>query len=108
MARGREYEDAACRFLEQQGLRLREKNWRLRFGEIDLVMEDGATLVFVEVKYRSSDVMGLPAESVNTSKQERIRRLAAVYLAKQGTTTDCRFDVVGILGDRISWLKGAF
>lgn len=108
MASGSEHEDVACRFLERHGLRLRERNWRLRHGEIDLVMEDGAALVFVEVKYRSTDTMGLPIEAVDRRKQQRIRRLAAVYLAREQVVRDCRFDVVGILGDRISWVKGAF
>jgi uncharacterized protein (TIGR00252 family) len=80
-----------------------------RFGEIDLVMRDGATLVFVEVRYRRSDRFGAPAETVDRRKQQRLTAAANHYLQAHPTVLPCRFDVVAVSGgDRIEWIKNAF
>lgn len=94
----------------QRGLRLIGRNHRCRFGELDLVMRDGAVLVFVEVRYRRSTRFGGPAETVDPRKQRRLAAAAADYLQKHPSMLPCRFDVVAISGgqDRIEWLKNAF
>jgi putative endonuclease len=101
-------EELARQYLEKQGLITREQNYRTKFGELDLIMQDGEVLVFVEVKYRSSDRFGNPLEAVDLRKQRRIKMLARHYMAKLRCEPLCRFDVVGILGNEIYWVKGAF
>src|SRR3990172_585823 len=80
LSRGRKAEDIACARLQQAGLALTTRNYRSPFGEIDLVMQERDTLVFVEVRYRSSDVFGTPAETVDARKQARLRATAEHYL----------------------------
>ena len=105
-------EDSALRFLERKGLQLLTRNYRCRRGEIDLVMQEGNFLVFVEVRYRKHDRYGSPAESVTTRKQQRILNAAAHYLqVAAGTNPNpCRFDVVAISaeGENIDWIRDAF
>ncbi len=111
---GPEGEQAAARFLEGRGYRIVERNYRTKRGEIDLIAEDGGTLVFVEVKARLNDRFGGPAAAVTASKQARIARIAQHYLARRRLKDrPCRFDVVLIWGDdpktrRIEVLAGAF
>lgn len=112
---GRKAERLASRWLQSRGLRLVERNWRQPFGEIDLILLDGTTLVFVEIKYRR-DQQWMPAiESIAPGQQRRIARVGACYLQQQGdrlSYQDCRFDVVLLLGPwpkpRIEWIRGAF
>jgi putative endonuclease len=86
-----------------------ESNFRCRFGEIDLIMHDGATLVFVEVRLRSNQKFGGAAASVTSAKQGRITRAAQIYLQQQSREMACRFDVVLLDGERnIEWIKNAF
>ena len=77
---GSRYEEKAAACLEQRGWRILERNYRCRQGEVDLICRDGGYLVFVEVKYRSDDRFGAPAEAVDGRKQARIRGAAAYYL----------------------------
>lgn len=107
---GAEKEQMAAEFLEKQGYRILEKNFRCRQGEIDLIARDGRYLVFVEVKYRADGRSGEPEEAVNASKQYVIRRVAAYYLYRNRLpeSTPCRFDVVGIKGEEIRLTKNAF
>jgi putative endonuclease len=85
------------------------RNHRCRQGEIDLVMRDGDTLVFVEVRYRRGERFGTPAETVDRHKQRRLVAAAGHYLQGHPSPLPCRFDVVAIGGgDRIEWLKNAF
>jgi len=113
-ARGVEGERAAAEFLISRGYRIVARNYRTRLGEIDLIAEDGCTLVFVEVKARLSDRFGGPAAAITRAKQARIARLAQQYLAARRLDgRPCRFDVVLIQGDdpktrRIEVLTGAF
>jgi putative endonuclease len=108
-ALGQDKERLAGDFLVGQGLRPLARNHRCRFGEIDLVMRDGDTLVFVEVRYRASSRFGTPAETVDARKRRRLAAAAADYLQSHPSVLPCRFDVVAIGGqDQIQWLKDAF
>jgi putative endonuclease len=107
---GAQAEALACQHLERAGLRLLERNYRCPPGEIDLVMQDGNTLVFVEVRYRKRDRFGSAAESVTAVKRGRLEAAAAHYLAATGARNPCRFDVVTLSGQppRLDWLRDAF
>lgn len=108
-------EDRALAHLQQQGLRLLRRNYRLAGGprrhgaEIDLILRapDG-TLVFVEVRARSDAAHGGAAGSVSAAKRQRIVRAAQHYLMGLAVEPPCRFDVVAIDGDDLQWLQGAF
>jgi putative endonuclease len=115
-AAGRRGEDLACRHLESQGLRLLERNYRCRAGEIDLVMLDGSTLVMIEVRSRSSAEHGGAAATVGSRKQRRFV-LAAQHLMLTRPAyrrLAARFDVVAIdaaaAGEppRVTWIRDAF
>lgn len=109
---GRSAEESACRYLEAEGLVLVTRNYRCRWGEIDIVMHDGATVVFVEVRQRRTDDFGTPAETVTAGKQARLRTTAEHYLQnyQKESQKPCRFDIVAINGSdqRIDWLRDAF
>ena len=91
-------EDLAVEHLEDAGYRTIARNYRTKAGEIDIVALRGSTLVFCEVKTRVGDRFGLPAEAVNRSKQARLRRLAAHWLAEHKPgPLDIRFDVVSVI-----------
>jgi putative endonuclease len=108
---GAEAEDLACAWLQARGLRLRERNYRSRRGEIDLIMQDGEQLVFVEVRYRASSRYGSAAESVTAAKQTRLISAASQYLQSQRGALACRFDVLalsGPKGEHIDWIRDAF
>ncbi|HEU4402869.1 MAG TPA: YraN family protein [Candidatus Polarisedimenticolia bacterium] len=95
---GRRGEAAAARHLEALGLRILARGVRTRAGEIDLVAEEGGTLVFVEVKTRSSLAWGRPSEAVDRRKRERLTRAAAVFLiGLDGPEPPCRFDVAEVV-----------
>jgi putative endonuclease len=95
---GRKGEEAAARHLQSLGYVILERRFRTRAGEIDLVARDGNTLVFVEVKARTSLACGRPAEAVDCRKRGRIARVASLYLARRGGgEAACRFDVVEVL-----------
>lgn len=111
---GSHWEKAAEVFLLAQGLELQQRNFSSRFGEIDLIMQDRETLVFIEVKYRKNNQHGSGADAVTFHKQNRISLTAAWYLARNPHRAEqvCRFDVISIdpeKGDQgINWIKGAF
>jgi putative endonuclease len=108
-------EDRALAWLQQHGLRLVSRNYRLAGGprqrgaEIDLIMStpDG-TLVFVEVRARKQSTHGSAAASVSAAKRQRIVRAAQHYLLRYRHLPPCRFDVVAIDGDQLQWLQAAF
>ena len=108
--RGEEAEELAARFLAGQGLEVVARNYRTRFGEVDLVARDGATLVFVEVRLRSWGAFGGAAGSVDGRKQRRIVAAARHYLARLRAEPACRFDVITLQGrpGSPSWIRGAF
>ncbi len=108
-AGGSEAEERALQFLLSQGLRLKQRNYHCRMGEIDLILVDGNSLVFVEVRMRSSRAFGGAAESITARKQARIIAAARHYLATQKVTPACRFDAVLIeANDAMQWIKDAF
>jgi len=105
---------AAC-YLAGKGLVLIERNYRCRLGEIDLIMQDGEYLVFVEVRYRTDDQFVDPIASINFRKQQKVLRTVQVYLQHHHVTDKipCRIDVVGITSTKGSdalhyeWIKNA-
>lgn len=109
---GQQGEDRALAYLQAQGLVLVERNYRCRGGEIDLVMRDGGTVVFVEVRYRSSEGFGGALASVGSRKQARLVYAAAHYLAAKRVDRPARFDVAAVSGTpgklAIQWIKDAF
>ncbi|NRF69385.1 YraN family protein [Aquincola sp. S2] len=114
-SRGDVAEERALQFLQDQGLRLVCRNYRLAGGphargaEVDLIVADrDGTLVFVEVRSRADGRAGGAAASVSGLKQRRIVRAAQHYLMRLRTPPPCRFDVIAIDGDQLEWLRGAF
>ena len=107
---GAGYEHIAGAFLEREGFRILEYNFRCRTGEIDIVAREGGILVFAEVKYRKTKKRGGPFEAVDDRKQYVICRCADYYRITHGfgENCPCRFDVVGILGERIGLIRNAF
>jgi putative endonuclease len=106
---GADGEARAAAWYEAAGYEVVARNWRCRDGELDLVVRRGGELVFVEVKARTTDRFGLPAEAVTPAKQRRLRGLAARYLGDTGTrAAGLRFDVVAILGGRLEVIEAAF
>jgi putative endonuclease len=108
-------EALALAYLQRQGLRLVERNYRVargpsrRGGEIDLILRDrDGTWVFVEVRVRRSGRQGGAAASVNAAKQARLIRAAQHYLLAFAALPPCRFDVVAIDGTQVEWLRAAF
>ncbi len=111
-SKGQHFEQVATQFLRRQGLSLIDKNFLARGGELDLIMKDGETTVFVEVKYRNSQTFGHAAETVTRQKQLRLIKAANWWMLKQGLnadSTDFRFDVVAIHNDgaHVEWIKNA-
>lgn len=104
---GQAGEDAALAYLQQQGLVAVERNFRCKTGEIDLIMQEGATLVFVEVRQRADCRHGGAAASVTPAKQARLLRAAQVFLQRYRALPACRFDVIAIDGAQLAWLKNA-
>ena len=111
-ARGRAAEDFACEYLRQQRLTLLERNFRCATGEIDLIMRDGATLVFVEVRARKNDRYGRGAETVDARKQAKLAASAALWLQTHSHSGPCRFDVVSVAlakqPPQLDWISNAF
>ena len=111
---GAEWEKTAESFLRSHGLKLLQRNFSSRFGEIDLIMEDDGTVVFVEVKYRKCNRHGSGADAVTFHKQGRISRTAAWYLVENPHRAEqvCRFDVISIdpqnRDQGVNWIKSAF
>jgi len=106
---GADKEQLACDYLQRQGLALVARNYRCRRGEIDLVMREARTLVFVEVRFRRSERFGTAAETVDIHKQRRLAATAAHYLQHHPNRLACRFDVLALgVGGRVDWIKDAF
>ena len=108
--KGTEYEQAAIRYLQRQGVAILEHNFRIRRGEIDIIGRDGEYTVFFEVKYRRDNTVGDPAEAVNYGKPRTICRVADYYrmIHGMGDLTPVRYDVVAICGEEITWYQNAF
>ncbi len=95
--KGQRGEQLALELLTAKGYELQVRNYRAGRGEIDLIFQKDELLIFVEVKYRSSDSFGLPEETLKEAQQELIRRTAEAYLDEIDWEDDLRFDVVAIL-----------
>ncbi|GJM13106.1 MAG: UPF0102 protein [Pseudohongiella sp.] len=120
LAFGHAQESKAARYLRAQGLKLLSRNYRSRYGEIDLIMRDSHVLVFVEVRYRRGELFGDAIDSVTASKQNKLRLAATHYLQSHPRLQHCacRFDVIGLsqpdgstaakLEVRFEWIKNAF
>ena len=106
---GKTGEEIAKKHLIKNGYRIFRSNFKNTIGEIDFIAYDGEVLVFIEVKYRKTDYFGLPREAVNYNKQFKIRRVASSFINKYDLhSKTCRFDVVEILGDKITIIKDCF
>ena len=100
-------EQEALAWLQQQGLKLVEANFNCKAGEIDLIMRERDTLVFVEVRKRSGKLRGAAAESITPAKKRRVICAAQLYLSRFPRMPACRIDVVTIDGDALEWLPNA-
>ena len=112
---GRMAEDLALRYLQQRNMTLLERNFRSRFGEIDLIMRQNNTIIFVEVRSRKNTAFLHPAETIDHSKRNKIRRTSQVFMQKNDALDrfDLRFDVIALTGSeargmKIEWYKAAF
>jgi putative endonuclease len=113
---GDNYEKRAAALLQEEGLRLLERNFRAKTGEIDIIARDGAQLVFVEVRARSNRYFDSAASSVNARKQQRIIKTAQLFLQRRPDWANlpCRFDVIAFeppqsgTSPRIRWIRSAF
>ena len=107
---GSEKEQLAVSYLMEQNAEILARNFYFRGGEIDLIAKDGEYVCFIEVKYRKSHHFGTPEEAVTLSKQKKIIQGARVYLYQNRYPTDtpCRFDVISVFGQEITWIKDAF
>lgn len=109
--KGSDAEQIALSYLQRQNLVLITQNYRCRFGEIDLIMRDGATLVFIEVRMRGSETFGGAATSITPAKQAKLLHTARHYLSQLKSEPPCRFDALllsGAGGREIEWIKDAF
>lgn len=102
-------EAAVADWYRTNGYEVVETNWRCRQGELDLIVRKGRILVFCEVKTRSTDAFGVPAEAVTRDKRDCIRRLAASYLEDAPfRAREVRFDVAAVLDGQIEVIEAAF
>jgi putative endonuclease len=112
-ALGKAGEEVAIQYLRQQGYQVLERNYRCRFGEIDLIARDGSTLAFIEVKTRRSQKFGPAAAAVTIEKQRHLIKVSQIYLTRKRQASElCRFDVVTVELDantlHIELIKNAF
>jgi putative endonuclease len=106
---GQAGEAAAAAWYEANGYEILARNWRCQEGELDLVLRRAGTVVFCEVKTRTSVMFGAPVEAITRTKRERLRRLAVRWLSGSGTAaSDLRFDVASVLDGEVEVLQGAF
>jgi len=109
LALGAQGEAMAAAWYEANGYEIVARNWRCKDGEIDLILRRARTIVFCEVKTRTTDAFGSPAEAVTRSKRERLRHLAAVWLEDAPIrASGIRFDVAAILAGELEIIEGAF
>jgi putative endonuclease len=104
---GRAWEDVALAWLERRGLVLVEANFQCKLGEIDLILRDGATLVFVEVRQRAEGAPDSAAESISPANIRRIVRAPQLYLQRRDRLPPCRIDVIAIDGNHVEWIRNA-
>lgn len=109
-SKGHKYEAECAQWLLDKGVKIIEKNFYSKMGEIDLIIEDDNVLAFCEIKYRSSNQHGAPAETVTHQKQRKIFKTAQTFLMKHPYLQNqiCRFDVISMQPNQIEWTKNAF
>lgn len=105
---GSAYEKIAADYLRKQGIKIREMNYRISQGEIDLIGEDKDTIIFIEVKYRKTASYGYPWEAVSINKQKKICKVARQYCYGKRIKKQVRYDIVSICGEEILWFQNAF
>lgn len=105
---GRKGEDAVCKYLKKQKYKILHRNFTTPFGEADIVAKKDGVYCFIEVKTRTSDVYGLPAEAVDREKQRRYRMIANYYCTVLREEVPCRFDVAAIYEGGLDYYEGAF
>ena len=107
---GNAYEDLACEHLEDCGMKIISRNYRVKIGEIDIIAKDENILVFIEVKYRKNTDFGGAEFAISYAKKNKIRRVAEWFLSERGypANTICRFDAVLIDGTEITHVKNAW
>ena len=112
LTRGKDAENLACKYLQTRGLQLLHRNYHSKGGEIDLILQDKDSLVFVEVRYRNHSRFGSAAESVDRRKQSRLIACAQHFMLTHPDTCQqpCRFDVISMTGSppAIEWIPNAF
>ena len=108
---GKKWEEYVVGYLRNEGYVVLHTNFRTRFSEIDIIAQDRDALVFIEVKYRSKSYAGSPLEAITSNKIFRIRNASLYYMQANNINpekTNIRYDVIGILGDKLTHIKGAF
>lgn len=105
---GTAYEEIAANYLQEKGIRIIEKSYRISQGEIDLIGEDAENIIFIEVKYRKTASYGQPWEAVSIHKQKKICNVARQYCYKRKIKKQIRFDVISICAEEIIWFQNAF
>ena len=115
--KGKAAEDIACGYLEKNGLRLIDKNFHSRYGEIDLIMQHQEVLVFIEVRYRKNQDYGGATASITPAKQKKIHKTALYFMQLKGREFNARIDVIAMSDNNspfddeslnIEWIQNAF
>ena len=105
---GTAYEQIAADYVKKQGIHIREMNYRISQGEIDIIGEDEEFIIFIEVKYRKTASYGYPWEAVSKHKCRQIGKVARQYCYSKRIKKQIRYDVVSICGEEIQWFQNAF
>ena len=105
---GTAYEQIAADYLKKRGINIREMNYRISRGEIDIIGEDKDNVIFIEVKYRKTASYGYPWEAVSNNKQRKICKVARQYCYSRRVKKQIRFDIISICGEEIIWFQNAF
>ncbi|MCE5311537.1 MAG: YraN family protein [Nitrospiraceae bacterium] len=111
-ALGMSGEAQAAAYLESKGYKILHRNYKVKFGEADIIAKHGERLIFVEVKTRKGDLFGQPYEAVDARKQQKLRAIAMSFMKQAGVELPVRFDIISIIssvrGHDISHIEGAF
>lgn len=107
---GSDIETLVCDYLTKKNYIILERNFRCRFGEIDIIAKDGDYITFIEVKYRKNAALGYPIEAVDFRKQQKIIKTSMFYISQNRIciNSNYRYDIVSVIGNKISILKNAF
>lgn len=105
---GKQGENAACRYLKRSGYKIIERNYKTRFGEVDIIAQKEDTIAFIEVKTRLTDKFGAPAEAVTFAKQRKYALAAQLYFSQCEDDCIIRFDVIEVFRGEINHIENAF